>query len=123
MPLRAIRAKRDGKQQPANEAARVAFLLGLDDVLTQWALIANQMNHALEKFEGSLGAVWFDLSERTRADLRRKLAALPKQPTQYEGGPVGDLVEAFAVLDTGRQAQLLNELRSGEFEKNWAARQ
>lgn len=113
MPVQAMRAKRDGKQPAAREAARVEFLRKLDDMFTKYVLLANQLNHLVEKFEGALGTVWFDLSEQARADLRRKLAALPQQPTQYEGEMVGNLVEAFAALDTGRQAQLLHELRSG----------
>ncbi len=115
MPVDSIRAKRDGNGRFARNTSKVDFLLKLDDMLTQWALLANQMNHLVSKFEGAIGTVWFDLSEQARAELRTKLAALPQQPTQYQGELVGNLVEAFAALDTGRQAQLLHELRSGGF--------
>jgi hypothetical protein len=100
---------------------RVEFLRTVDGILNRWADISREISANMEAFERAFGMVWEEFSTEAREEILARLEARRASLTRSEGDPFTELVEALAAMESHRQAQLLEELRSGAYEARWGA--
>lgn len=103
------------------DAKRVEFLRTVDGLLIRWAEISGEMSANMDAFERAFSTVWEEFSTEARDKIRARLEVRRAALARSAGDPFAELLEAFAAMESHRQMQLLEELRSGAFEARWGA--